>query len=376
MRRSANVAARCALKNLHNHEQRCIVTNIAAKIEQGRRNATYAATLHAALTTPPLELGVHPFDLIKKDLKLLTGSLKQLVQSDHPVLTTVAEYLLCGSEGKRIRPSLVLLMSRACSDQQPNAKQQRLAEITEMMHTASLLHDDVVDLSDTRRGRPTAHVNFGNKVAVLGGDFLLARASIQLASLHDVEVIKIMSTVIEHLVKGEIMQMRDSWECVSSLDHYMEKTFMKTGSLIANSCKATALLGGHSRDTAEIAYEYGRHVGMAFQLVDDLLDLQGDNAKLGKSAQVDLQQGVTTAPLIYALQENSSLAPLMQRRFAEDGDVAMAYEMIAQSNAAERTRAAAEKHCHDAIDQISRLGASPAVDSLAAITYRILNREK
>eukprot|EP00656_Telonema_subtile_P014385 TRINITY_DN17370_c0_g2_i2.p1 TRINITY_DN17370_c0_g2~~TRINITY_DN17370_c0_g2_i2.p1 ORF type:complete len:269 (+),score=78.07 TRINITY_DN17370_c0_g2_i2:479-1285(+) len=268
-------------------------------------------------------------------------------------------------------------MSRACSNgADPSPKQQRLAEITEMIHTASLLHDDVVDLSDTRRNRPTAHVNFGNKVAVLGGDFLLARASIQLARLQDVEVIEMLSTVIEHLVKGEIMQMRDSWECVSSEEHYMEKTYMKTASLTAHSCKAAAILGGHGPETAHIAYEYGRHVGMAFQLVDDLLDLQGDNNKLGKSAQADLQQGVTTAPLIYALEENAALAPLMQRRFAEDGDVAMAYDLIARSNAAERTRAKAEEHCHAAIDELAKLGASPAVESLAAITHKILNREK
>eukprot|EP00658_Telonema_sp_P-2_P045628 TRINITY_DN3361_c0_g1_i1.p1 TRINITY_DN3361_c0_g1~~TRINITY_DN3361_c0_g1_i1.p1 ORF type:complete len:263 (-),score=53.11 TRINITY_DN3361_c0_g1_i1:91-879(-) len=219
-------------------------------VAAARRNASYAASLHAALSNPPLDMGVSPFDLIKTDLKHMTGSLKSLVQSDHPVLTTVAEYLLCGSEGKRIRPSLVLLMARACSNgAEPNHNQQRLAEITEMIHTASLLHDDVVDLSDTRRGQPTAHVNFGNKVAILGGDFLLARSSIQLARLKNVEVVEIMSMVIEDLVKGEIMQMRDTWECVSSLDHYMEKTFNKTGSLIAHSCKASAILGSHDVET-------------------------------------------------------------------------------------------------------------------------------
>lgn len=277
------------LRALHNCQLRCVTTDSPRHRENSalpaRSKATYAASLHAALANPPLELGVSPFDLIKKDLKLLSGSLKQLVQSDHPVLTTVAEYLLCGSEGKRIRPSLVLLMSRACSNgREPNAKQQRLAEITEMIHTASLLHDDVVDLSDTRRNQPTAHVNFGNKVAILGGDFLLARASIQLARLRDVEVIEMLSTVIEHLVKGEIMQMRDSWECVSSMDHYMEKTFMKTGSLIAHSCKASVLLGDHSPETAEIAYQYGRHVGMAFQALSLWMCCDTCSAASGRSA--------------------------------------------------------------------------------------------
>jgi len=173
-------------------------------------------------------------------LRQLSGGLKDLITTDHPVLKTVAQYLF-ESPGKRVRPSMVLLMAHAtslengsteeavnpnpatitndlnfekhlladtCPSTKVNEKQRRLAEITEMIHTASLLHDDVLDLADTRRGRPTAHVNFGNKVAVLAGDFLLARSSLALARLRNVDVIEMLSTVIEHLVKGEIMQMK------------------------------------------------------------------------------------------------------------------------------------------------------------------------
>merc|ERR1711865_696162 len=342
-----------------------------------RRNAATATTMRATITNPPGVSQVSPFALIEDDLAQLSGDLKKLVQSDHPDLTAVAEWLLCGSQGKRVRPSLVLLMSRACAaGGAPTVKQKRLAEITELIHTASLLHDDVLDLSESRRGRPTAHVKFGNKAAVLGGDFLLARASIELARLDQPLVIDLMSEVLEELVKGEIMQMRDSWEFISSMDHYMEKTFSKTGALTANSCKSAAVLGEHSPEYTEIAFEYGRHVGMAFQLVDDLLDLNGDNTKLGKSAQADLKQGVVTAPLLFALEENKSLAPLMQRKFAHEGDVQEAYALIARSDAAERTRAKAEEHCHLAVEWISRLPPSGAVDSLAVITEKVLNREK
>jgi len=339
-----------------------------------RSNATSAvAALRATACAPK----VSPFAIIEKDLEQLSGDLQNLVQSDHPELTAIAEWLLCGTEGKRVRPSLVLLMSRACAGGgEPTPKQKRLAEITELIHTASLLHDDVLDLSESRRGRPTAHVKFGNKAAVLGGDFLLARASIELARLDQPLVIDLMSEVLEELVKGEIMQMRDSWEFISSMDHYMEKTFSKTGALTANSCKSAAVLGEHSPEYTEIAFEYGRHVGMAFQLVDDLLDLNGDNTKLGKSAQADLKQGVVTAPLLFALEENKSLAPLMQRKFAHEGDVQEAYALIARSDAAERTRAKAEEHCHLAVEWISRLPPSGAVDSLAVITEKVLNREK
>jgi len=315
-----------------------------------------------------------------QDLSQLTGGLKDLVTTDHPVLQTVAEYLF-DAPGKRVRPSMVLLMAHATSMENGNVeeineKQRRLAEITEMIHTASLLHDDVLDLADTRRGRPTAHVNFGNKVAVLAGDFLLARSSLSLARLRNIEVIEMLSTVIEHLVKGEIMQMKDSWEAMSSMDHYMKKTFYKTGSLTAYSCKASAILGGSNQETAEIAYEYGRHVGLAFQLVDDALDLKGDAKKLGKASQADLAQGVVTAPLLFGLQENASLEPLMRRKFSEEGDIEHAYDLLAKCGALERTEELAAEHAGLALEAIGKLKASAGRDSLAALVHEVLKRDK
>merc|ERR1712070_724327 len=319
-----------------------------------------------------------PFDLIKKDLSELTSGLKLLIDSDHPVLKTVAKYLF-ESKGKHVRPSMVLLMAHATSvengsSEEVNAKQRRLAEITEMIHTASLLHDDVLDLAETRRGIPTAHVNFGNKVAVLAGDFLLARSSLALAKLRDVEVIEMLSTVIEHLVKGEIMQMKDSREAMASMDHYMKKTFYKTGSLVANSCKASAVLGVSSSEVAEVAYEYGRHVGLAFQLVDDALDLAGDAQKLGKAAQVDLAQGVVTAPLLFCLQEHEELEPLMRRRFSEVGDCERAYELMNQSGALVQTQELARSHGLQAIESIGKLQSSSGQESLVALVHEILTR--
>jgi len=354
----------------HNHNLQSASMSTLPGKDFGRRNASYAATLQAALANPlTVELGVSPFELIRKDLKLLTGSLKSLVQSDHPVLTTVAEYLLSGSESKRVRPAIVLLMSRACAHgAEPNAHQQRLAEITEMYHTASLLHDDIVDQLDSSCS--SAHVNFGNKVAVLGGDFLLARASIQLARLPDPEIIEMMSRVLEHIAQGEIMQMRDSWELKSRIEHYKEKSFLKTGSLIANSCKGSALLGQQNQAVAGIAYDYGLNVGVVLQLTEDILQHSG------KSAHADLLKGNTTAPLLYALEEQEALRPLMQRCFAYEGDAERAFEMISQSGAIERTRVEAENHSRVALEHLSRLPASAAVDSLVSVTHNMLNREK
>merc|ERR1712070_859291 len=307
--------------------------------------------------------------------------LKQLVESDHPVLKTVAQYLF-ESPGKRVRPSMVLLMAHATAvDRGANTvevldSQRRLAEITEMIHTASLLHDDVLDLAETRRGIPTAHVNFGNKVAVLAGDFLLARSSLALAKLRDVEVIEMLSTVIEHLVKGEIMQMKDSWESMASMDHYMQKTFYKTGSLVANSCKACAILGNSSAEAADLAYEYGRHLGLAFQLVDDGLDLSGDAALLGKAAQADMAQGVVTAPLLFALREHAELEPLMRRKFTQVGDSERAYALMSTCGALEQTQELARSHGQQAIDAIASLRHSQGQETLIALVHEVLNRKK
>lgn len=149
--------------------------------------------------------------------------------------------------------------------------QRRLAEITEMIHTASLLHDDVIDASETRRNLPSANASFGNKMAVLGGDFLLARSSIALARLRNAECTELMATCIANLVEGEFMQLKNTRgengvRTKSTFDYYIEKTYMKTGSLIAQSCKSSAVLGGCTKEVTDIAFEFGRNLGIAFQV--------------------------------------------------------------------------------------------------------------
>ena len=152
--------------------------------------------------------------------------------------------------------------------------QRRLAEIVEMIHTASLLHDDVIDRSETRRNMPSANMNFGNKMAILAGDFLLARASIALARLRNYEVVELMSTVISNLVEGEFMQLKNTQnssskgtsKTMSTFEYYMEKNYMKTASLIANGCRAASVLSGSTQEISEIAHTYGKNIGLAFQV--------------------------------------------------------------------------------------------------------------
>jgi len=284
------------------------------------------------------------------------------------------------SEGKHVRPLLVLLMSRATAfaakqprydaqhfsrssidtsisspailgDKNPDQPysplteqndaqyafandntilpaQRRLAEITELIHTASLLHDDVIDHSTTRRSAPSANTTFGNKMAVLAGDFMLGRASVALARLRDPEVIELLATVIANLVEGEFMQLKNTasdeknpaWS-EQTITYYLQKTYLKSASLISKSCRAAALLGECAPNVVEAAYQYGKNLGLAFQLVDDMLDYTISGQELGKPAGADLELGLATAPLLFAWRTHPELGHLVGRKFALEGDV-------------------------------------------------------
>lgn len=180
-------------------------------------------------------------------------------------------------------------------------KQRRLAEIVEMIHTASLLHDDVIDNSATRRGNPSGNIAFGNKMAILAGDFLLGRASVAIARLRNAEVIELLSTTIANLVEGEFMQLKNTVmdgpdANRACFEYYLHKTYLKTASLMSKSCRATAVLSGVNDDVVEACYQFGRNLGLCFQIVDDMLDYTVSEAKFGKPVGADLKLGLATAP--------------------------------------------------------------------------------
>jgi hexaprenyl-diphosphate synthase len=367
-------------------------------------------------------------------MKFLRRNIQQLLGSGHPLLDTVAKYYT-NSEGKHIRPLLVLLMSRATSlgpkssrkvaagmapcidsslspsavlaDVNPDApannsfsisssgpeyasedssilpSQRRLAEITELIHTASLLHDDVIDNSTARRSSPSANISFGNKMAVLAGDFLLGRASVALARLRDAEVIELLATVIANLVEGEFMQLKNTaqdelkpkWSD-QSISYYLQKTYLKSASLISKSCRAAALLGQSSPEVVEAAYAYGKNLGLAFQLVDDMLDYTISGEELGKPAGADLKLGLATAPLLFAWKENPDLSALVGRKFAGDGDVEMARELVLRSDGLAQTRALAQEYADKATDAIRDFPESEAKDGLVEMCVKTMKRRK
>lgn len=211
--------------------------------------------------------------------------------------------------------------------------QIRLAQIVEMLHTASLLHDDVIDESALRRGAASAPSAFGNKQSVLGGNFVLGRASSALSRLGDTEVTQLIASVLSNLVEGEILQLKeiqldgspevanqrrqDAWNI------YLHKTYLKTASLMAKGARSAVVLGGCKEGEIwkEIAYAYGRNLGIAFQLVDDVLDYESATATMGKPGGADLELGLATGPALYAWEEFPEIGELICRKFEKPGDV-------------------------------------------------------
>jgi all-trans-nonaprenyl-diphosphate synthase len=314
------------------------------------------------------------FSPVEADLCMLTDNLKSLIGARHPILYAAAEYLF-GTKGKRLRPAIVLLVARATMpNQEITLRHRRLAEITEMIHTASLVHDDVVDESELRRGIPTVHSNFGNRIAVLAGDFLFAQSSWYLANLDNLQVVKLLSEVIMDLAEGEIQQGLNRFEADLSIDAYLEKSYYKTASLIANSAKAAAVLSDSSDLQAQNLYQYGRHLGLAFQIVDDILDFTGSTEGLGKPAGSDLKSGNLTAPVLYALEEKPYLATLIEREFSQPDDLEEALALIEASQGMARSWQLATMHGKFAIEYLSDLPPSESRDVLVNLSDYILSR--
>jgi len=339
---------------------------------------------YAISAKDPSPPGVDPFALVAKDLQPLSDYVKELVISENPVLTMAASHFFEKRQGKRFRPTIVALMGRTITSDNVEyhqtdlkAKHLQLGQITEMIHVASLIHDDVLDEAETRRGGAAVHTLYTNKVAVLAGDYLLARASVLLARLQHFQVVEVMASALDSLVQGEIMQARSKREERLNIEYYLRKTYFKTASLICSSCRSCSLLAGYNETHVftTSAEEFGYHLGMAYQIVDDILDFTGAASSLGKPAQADLQLGLATAPILYASEKNFLLKPLIERKFKEKGDVQKAIEMARQTDCVERSYSLAEFHAQKAVDALYRLPSSESRGALFKLLHQVLSRE-
>ncbi|KAL4271076.1 hypothetical protein AHAS_AhasUnG0026400 [Arachis hypogaea] len=313
-----------------------------------------------------------PFSMVADELSFVANNLRAMVVAEVPKLFLSAEYFFrVGVEGKRFRPTVLLLMSTALKLSTPKpphhfdqggsvatdlrTRQQCIAQIIEMIHVASLLHDDILDDADTRRGISSLNIVMGNKLAVLTGNFLLSRAVVALASLQNTEVVSLVARAIDDLVTGEIMQMSTTADQRYSMEYYMQKTYYKTASLISNSCKAVAVLAGQTAEVAMLAFDYGKNLGLAFQLIDDVLDFTGTSASLGKGSLSDIRHGIVTAPILFAMEEFPQLRAVVDKGFDNPDNVDIALGYLGKSRGIQRTKDLAVIHANLAVAAIDSL---------------------
>ena len=311
---------------------------------------------------------------INKDLITLNSNLTKMVGANHPVLHAAAEHLFHAG-GKRIRPAIVLLVAKATnSNSNILTEHKRLAEITEIIHTASLVHDDVVDDCETRRGVNAVHNTFNTKIAVLAGDFMFAQSSWYLANLNNVEVVKTISKVITDFAEGEIRQGLTNFDYTISINDYIEKSFYKTASLIAASCKGAAMLNKQNHNIQNTFYTYGKHLGLAFQIIDDILDITGLDQSLGKPLGSDLKNGNITAPIIFAIEELPELKLLINRELKKQEEINQIITIIKQTQAIEKAKDLAKEHVQASLESLESAKTSDCTESLRLISEYVINR--
>ncbi|XP_002738102.1 all trans-polyprenyl-diphosphate synthase PDSS1-like [Saccoglossus kowalevskii] len=337
-------------------------------------------TRYFCTNSSPKEAVTDPTKLTESELSQVCTNIKKELNTSKHNLNEISHYLFDG-KGKAFRPMTVLLSAKACNyhsglSTQVTQSQREVAMIAEMIHTASLIHDDVIDAADTRRGKAAVNEIWGQKNAILVGDFILSKSSALLARIGNKEVVIVISQAIDDLVRGEFMQLGSKEDENERFAHYLQKTYKKTASLIANSCKAVSILSGCNPAIVEITYQYGRNMGIAFQLVDDMLDYISSDTVMGKPTSTDLKLGLATSPVLFACQQYPELNALIMRRFSEPGDVEKARRLVAETDGIQQTRYLAQQYCNEAIKQISGLAESPARKALVTLTHKILNRIK
>jgi octaprenyl-diphosphate synthase len=312
--------------------------------------------------------------LIADDMIEVDRVIARRLDTGVPLVSHVSQYIISAG-GKRLRPALLLLMSGALGfrgDQRFN-----LAAVVEFIHTATLLHDDVVDESTLRRGRPTANESFGNPASVLVGDFLYSRAFEMMLDANDMRVMQILAEATNVIAEGEVLQLMNMHD--ASLDEaaYLRVIRSKTAKLFEASTRLAAVLAGASEETEQACALYGQALGTAFQVIDDVLDYEGDASETGKNVGDDLREGKTTLPLILAMQRAEPAQSTLIRSAIETGDTSQLPHIVGivrATGALDATRAAAASEAQRAIDALRGFHANSHLAGLLQLAAQLLER--
>ncbi|WP_370263298.1 polyprenyl synthetase family protein [Limnobacter sp.] len=307
---------------------------------------------------------------IATDMQSLDDVIRTSLHSEVSLINQISDYII-GAGGKRLRPALLMLTARAleASDAQMR-KATELAAIVEFIHTATLLHDDVVDESSMRRGRLTANAQYGNSAAVLVGDFLYSRSFQMMVKIGLMEVMNVLSDATNTIAEGEVLQLLNCKDPDVTEARYMQVIDFKTAKLFEASCKLAGIVTGQSADHIANLGLFGAELGGAFQLVDDVLDYAGDSGAMGKNVGDDLREGKPTLPLIHAMQHGpASIRESIRRAISEGGtqEVAPILEAIANTGSLQYTQAKAEQLAASAKQRLAQLPDSPYKTALAGL---------
>ena len=316
---------------------------------------------------------------ITKDMEAVDFVIRSYLNSEVVMIRTVGEYII-SSGGKRLRPALVVMMANALGYQQVEREFQDhhvLAATIEFIHTSTLLHDDVVDESDLRRGRETANAVFGNAASVLVGDYLYSRSFEMMVSVNRMEILQVLSQATTVIAEGEVLQLLNVHDPDVSVERYMQVVRYKTAKLFEASAEVGAIICEVTPELREAAASYGRHMGTAFQLIDDVLDYSGDAEALGKNVGDDLREGKPTLPLIRVMNQGTAEQAELIRNAIETGDAdfkAVA-EAIKSTDALQYTRQIAEKESELAIDALEAFPDSIYKQSLLQLARFAIERD-
>ncbi len=312
--------------------------------------------------------------LITEDMRAVDHTIRQQLHSHVALIDQLAAYII-NSGGKRLRPALVVLAARACEYR--GSKHIDAAAIIEFIHTATLLHDDVVDDSDLRRGRQTAHVIWGNEASVLVGDFLYSRAFQMMVGIDSMRVMKILADTTNTIAEGEVMQLLNCHDPDTTEERYMDVIYCKTAKLFEAAAQLGAVLAVRSEPEERALAGYGRHLGIAFQLIDDMLDYSASNEELGKNIGDDLAEGKPTLPLIYAIRHGNTEEVAVIREVIGRGgreSIDVVTKTIESTGALAYTANLAKREAALAIETLDPLPASPYKEALIGLAEFSVNR--
>ena len=309
------------------------------------------------------------------DMLSVDGLINSRLSSGVPLVGQVAEHIIMAG-GKRLRPVLLLLMAGALGYK--GTDHHKLAAVIEFIHTATLLHDDVVDDSNLRRGRPTANAMFGNPASVLVGDFLYSRAFQMMVECQNLRILDIVAEATNVIAEGEVMQLMNMHDASLDVDAYLRVIRSKTAKLFEASTRLPAVLTQSSAAVETACAQYGQALGTAFQVIDDVLDYDGDAALMGKNLGDDLREGKATLPLIVAMQRGNPAQCALVKHAIEQGDVealADIMHIVRETGAMQATREAASAEAQLALNALRVLPDSLYKEALSDVASQLLNRQ-